>query len=492
MVSAYGRSIDDFRPLSPPEQRLADAAKRGEPLELDAVVPKDSRPDNTIRSAFVRFLVLGGDGETPVHEAGISLKGATLTGDLSFAACSGCRPLELSHCSIGGAIALDGATMQTVSLAGSQVAGGISGDGAQIKGDLFLADGFRSASPVRMVGAKIDGDFEGSNGVFCGSREALLLDNSVIGANLNLVGANCTGAVRLNGIDVKGDADFTRIVISGRPIHDLDLSGAAIALAMHRAAIGGRLYLLHLSQVQGQIRLIYAHCVALADDDEMPAGLHLLLDGFTYDRLYQSSPTSAEMRIRWLERGANVPTLGSQFRPQPASQLVKVLTEMGFEEDAKKVAIQREVWRRQRGNWRRHIRFFHKLYGVLTGYGYRPDWIIGYLIVDLAIASIVYAVVKSQNGIIPVEGKKNPVSFNAVLYSLDNGLPFINFGLSKEWRPNLVDSMESTVQKPLPGCILGIPAGWVARITIVLQTIFGWIGGIALLAFLNGLARRDK
>jgi hypothetical protein len=324
----------------------------------------------------------------------------------------------------------------------------------------------------------------------------LVLDGSVITGNLDLHEAECSGAVRMNAIDVKSDLDLTGIKITGGRVQNLfpkQPDNIPVAITLHRSAIAGRLFLLQLTLVRGQVRLLYAHCAALIDDNSLPDRYDLLLDGFTYDRLYDGPvPISVQARIGWLAKSMSAPGASSRFHPQPASQLVKVLTEMGFEEDAKKVAIQREIWRRERGNWHLFARLFHKLYGILTGYGYRPDWVIIYMAVDLVLASGIYYLAQTANGIIPVEGKKQPASFSAVLYSIDNGLPFLNFGLSKEWRPNFVDQMDSTVQRPAPGRILCIHAGWLARITIIVQTIFGWIGSIALLAFLNSLARRDR
>ena len=64
--------------------------------------------------------------------------------------------------------------------------------------------------------------------------------------------------------------------------------------------------------------------------------------------------------------------LSRDFKPQPWEQLVKVLREMGHDEDAKLVAIEKQDRLRRAGKIKWHTVPIHLLFGKLAGYGYRP------------------------------------------------------------------------------------------------------------------------
>jgi hypothetical protein len=171
MAAAYGRSLQDLGELSSLEERLKDKARRGEFLELGDIVPSEIAPEITIRALVIRFFVLGGDTENPVHERGVRLKGARVSGNLDLVACSGCRPVYLEKCFVDGKIILDGATTQTINLQGSYVTK-LTAESAQIKGDLLLRDGFRSMNAVEISTAKIEGILKLGKASFAGRTTA--------------------------------------------------------------------------------------------------------------------------------------------------------------------------------------------------------------------------------------------------------------------------------------------------------------------------------
>src|SRR5262245_57054998 len=85
----HGRSREDFGPLRPAELGLADAVRLGQwygASELDWHDEDDLkklREDDAfhVRASFLRFLALGGDADTPVHEKGVRLYGAFIVAD---------------------------------------------------------------------------------------------------------------------------------------------------------------------------------------------------------------------------------------------------------------------------------------------------------------------------------------------------------------------------------------------------------------------------
>ncbi len=75
-IRVHGRSLTDFGELTEAERKLLKDARLGEECDLGSKPPKTPTPQNTIRPSFLRFLLLGGDAENPVHERGIKLSGA--------------------------------------------------------------------------------------------------------------------------------------------------------------------------------------------------------------------------------------------------------------------------------------------------------------------------------------------------------------------------------------------------------------------------------
>ncbi len=80
-----GRWLGDFSPLKPAERKLIAACAAGGGCEFnDGKRPDEAKPAYTIRAALIRFLALGGDTEHPVHEHGVRLAGAWISGPLDL------------------------------------------------------------------------------------------------------------------------------------------------------------------------------------------------------------------------------------------------------------------------------------------------------------------------------------------------------------------------------------------------------------------------
>jgi hypothetical protein len=75
-----GRSLDDFLPLRPGEERLLQACRVGEEAKLGDSPPELCIDDNRIRGSFLRFLALGGDDQASIHEHGVQIRGAWIAG----------------------------------------------------------------------------------------------------------------------------------------------------------------------------------------------------------------------------------------------------------------------------------------------------------------------------------------------------------------------------------------------------------------------------
>src|SRR5262249_20355546 len=112
------------------------------------------------------------------------------------------------------------------------------------------------------------------------------------------------------------------------------------ALSCDGARVTGGVYLRDGFRAEGTVDLSSAYAQDLADDDVArgkAGATRLVLDGFTYERLSRGAPTDAKTRTAWLRR-QRPDHLSTDFRPQPFEQLAKVLTAMGHDGDARRIA----------------------------------------------------------------------------------------------------------------------------------------------------------
>jgi hypothetical protein len=85
--------LDGEGKLLPAENELLRACAFGEPAVIGTERPSQMTPQNHIRSAFLRFLVLGGDDTVPIHEKGVHVAGAWIDGHIDLEACRATTPV---------------------------------------------------------------------------------------------------------------------------------------------------------------------------------------------------------------------------------------------------------------------------------------------------------------------------------------------------------------------------------------------------------------
>jgi hypothetical protein len=81
---AHGRSLGDFEPLLPGEQCLLLICRQGVGHSFGTGCPRCVATWPRVRVTFMRFLLLGGDEQAPVHERGVCLWGALVDGALDL------------------------------------------------------------------------------------------------------------------------------------------------------------------------------------------------------------------------------------------------------------------------------------------------------------------------------------------------------------------------------------------------------------------------
>ncbi len=439
VVKPVGRTLTEFEPLRPAERALLEACRTGEVAPIGDQPPDKSTDENRIRAAFLRFLVLGGDANAPIHEHGVQLTGAWIEGkfdlkgscapySLALLRCAFDAELVLRDATIAGGLSLSGSRAPgiqgdrlvcqsgvflrnitasgAVRLGGAQIGGDISCSGAKldgkkgdalsadravVKGGVFLNEGFTANGAVRLLGAQIGGNLECTGAKLDGKEgDALSADGAVVKGHVFLnEGFAATGAVRLLGAQIGGSISFSGATLDGKE---------GRALSADHAVVAGALFFRRLKQPVNGISLASVRVGQLVDD-AASWGERLVLDGFTYDALAGGAPTDTPSRLAWLERQrpSHWGTVqgGADFRPQPWQQLISVLRAMGHEEEARQVAIAREEHLRSIGKigqtpptWGRPRAFVYRsatrgsywLFGLLAAYGYRPIRVVGWLL----------------------------------------------------------------------------------------------------------------
>jgi len=187
----------------------------------------------------------------------------------------------------------------------------------------------------------------------------------------------------------------------------------------------------------------------------------------------------------WKDRRHSIAESGRRnlFRPQPYTQLAKVLRDSGHLADAREILITRERHRRTYGGMNFFARPFHCLFGLAVAYGYRWWQAFAWLLVFVALGTSIFHLGR-QNGLMVPSRERVYMSqeykrdhllpaeyprFNSFVYAFDTFVPVVDLHQEAYWRPLTTD-----------------PWGRKLRVYLWCHVIFGWALTAALVA---GLAR---
>ncbi len=331
----------------------------------------------SVRAEVIYALAVGTNPAWPVHAKGVRIRGAKIVGALDFEAATLRCPLALLGCYIAEPVTLRGATIPALYLNGSHLPG-LSADGVNVRGDVFLRKGFTAAGEVRLLGAQIGGQLACVGGSFSNQNgPALSADRVNVRGNVFLRGGfTAAGEVRLIGAQIGGDlsCDGGSFTNQNGP-----------ALLMQRATVEGTFFMRELAGAPvGRVDLMGAKVGILCDDAKSwPAKDYLALDGFVYEAIAPGSPISAKERIEWFGRQ-------EKFRPQPYEQLIRVLRNMGHEREARKIAIAKQKALRKSGALGGLGKAWNYLVGGVVGHGYRPILALGWLASFVLLATMLF------------------------------------------------------------------------------------------------------
>jgi len=397
---------------------------------------------------------------------------------------------------------LDGSSLPGLQAERLEARGGVSLRGAALHGEVRLP-GSRLGGNLSLDGAAIS----------CPGSSALLADGIEV------------RSVELRGAVIAGETRMTSARIDG----DLDLTGARLshpdgeALHLNRTLVRGGFFLRGGAEIKGALDLTGASIDTLHDDEaSWPNSGDLLLNRCLYNALI-GGPVDARRRLAWLAR-QSPERWGEDFWPQPYEQLAYVFQEMGHDEDARTVLVEKErlqrAARRARTSgqlWRLLLHVKDTLLGVTLGYGRKPLLSFAWLSLFWSLGVAVFALAQAQSAIKPnssvvlrssewtmcgvarseermltagpAAGRAGPgqtqlhcflaqpeassyPAFNAWMYSLDTLFPVLEIGQKEYWRPDPAK-----------------PWGPFAMGYFYFQAVVGWALSLLAIAGFSGLVR---
>lgn len=505
--------------LTAAECKLLAECGAGEGVIIGTSVPGENTPDKTIRAGIIRYLMLGGCRALRPHEKGVRISGAHIPDALDLQGCDSDLNLVLLRCRLSAPLTLMDARLRGVILTGSHCLGkdnagrAIIADRLKTTGGVFLSGGFRAEGAVRLLGAEIGGNLACDGATLVHKDGAALLGDGLktTGGVFLGGGFRAEGSVRLLGAEIGGDL----ACVGGEFECEKE---TYTALQADNARIGGTLFWRDAARARGVVNLTRATVSALNDERACwPKGMEL--NGFTYGSI-SGGPVDADARLDWLARSD---ALQEDFQPQPYQQLAKVLREMGHEDDARIVLMEKE--RRQRTSGREALR--RELDGIgitaraqialskvrqtlsdkIIGFGYRPFRAIWTLLFLTVIGWALFAQTWAVGNFAPnsdvilisdswaaQQQADNPAqawldakrardghgvgedyeTFLSLAYAADVVIPIIDFGQEAAWAPTTEGWW---------GAI-----AWVARWVLKL---LGWIAAALGAAAVTGVVRRD-
>jgi len=295
------------------EERLLLEVQKGEVIDYSSDDSADNDPGNaeewgderTISASAIAWLCTDRVVASRVTHKGIQVRGVKVVEslDLSFADVS--FPLGLSGCAFTGSLSLPQSCIKELALEGSRMQN-IAADGMDVKGSVFLSDGFKAEGEVCLVGATIGGVLDCSAGQFINPD----------GAALNASGMDVKGGVFLrNGFKAEGKVRLLGATIGGQlncsEGRFIDPEGNA--LNADRMVVKGSVFLRNGFKAEGKVRLLGATIGGQLDcsDSEFinPDGDALSADGMEVKGdVFLSDGFKAKGRVRLL--GA---TIGGQL-----------------------------------------------------------------------------------------------------------------------------------------------------------------------------------
>ena len=200
------------------EEKLLKAIVAGEVADYQVKSPKLDNPakaeswgEEWILSAeFIEWLCTDVEAFQYFTNHGLQVCGAKISGELNLEFVKFESLLYFTKCVFTEKIILRGAKVEEIKFSGSHVVG-IDADLIEVRGNLYLHNGFQSKGEVSIAGAIIGGQLDCSQGHFSKTNkkgDALFADNIEVKADVFLSnGFKAEGRVTLSGATIDGKLD---------------------------------------------------------------------------------------------------------------------------------------------------------------------------------------------------------------------------------------------------------------------------------------------
>ncbi|GFE64378.1 hypothetical protein [Litoreibacter roseus] len=521
--------LSDFEPFSVAEQRLIDEAEGENRTSIgDGDLPQSAQDDRIVRADLIRFILLDHCNDIRLHDKGIRLRGAWISGSLDLQGCDCSRDISFSNCKLAGPLNLVNAKVRGLYLSGC-TATDISADNTSFAGSVFIRSGSYVAGEISLAGARVSGDLQICDATLVSSGQ-----DAIFAPSLRVEGSVFLGNYPYSDTVTTLTAQGLLFFSSARIDHDFFVSNTAItlpdevigtpifgateehgrdmALSLARARIGGILYLQDNQITKGIVNLAGAEVARLKDEPEGPGAAYpIRLDGFKYGDFSRHADTNIRSRLDWLaRRPADMP-----FVAQPYEQLANVLITLGHRDDARMVLMTKETLLQAESRrmlavrgvsplWRGIAWLVDALLRWTIGYGYRPGRSLVVAIALIVALGLFFQktwnagdmapnsapILVSQGWIEATETyPQNPgaywaspgqagqdwETFNSFAYAADLVIPLVSLGQENAWSP-------STSRSPLGQ--IGWWLRWVAM-------AIGWIVTALGAAAITGVIRKD-
>ncbi len=356
-------------------------------------------------------------GAAKIH-GHVSLQGAEIARNLDLKGAEIANPLTPRADSFG--VALDGASLT--------IGGAALLQGANVKGELFLAD------------ARIGGYLAFGGGRFMNAGGwAIRAPNVRVGGNLTLKIEEGGFTPHGHKSVIEGGAKFDRAQIGGAlSWFNLELRGPGPdntkggVFSFADAQIAGPLQARGLVTHQdARIDASGARCAALDDDLKTgwgAEGARLDLEGFDYARI-EGRDERWRQRLAWLRR------MGGRFSPQPYTHVANVYARAGRREDARRILLAQHDQRTLLASAGPITWLLSSLFGVIAGYGLSPLRIVRALALFVAIGVAGVFVMNGQGALVTPQGRQCAGAVEPALYAIDVALPVIDLGQESRCAP---------------------------------------------------------
>jgi hypothetical protein len=506
---------------------------------------------------------------------GVRLLGARIGGDLDCSEGNFTNPPQVGIDSSGTAFAADGIDVRgyvffrkstssgEVRLLGAQIGGdldcnagtftnpprkglpssgrALSADRINVKGSIFLKDGFTARGEVRLLGAQVGGDLECDAGRFNNPPQKDLPGNgpAFLADRINVKGSaffrnrfTANGPASLIGAQIGGDLDCGTGDFINPAQKDVEGSGTGInaqriivkgavflgdgftadgAVNLFGTQIGGPFDCRNGNFQKATLNLTTASAGSLYDSglNDVPADSaadsgptiwpqrgELLLDSFVYGRISSKGRIDVTKRLDWLGLQPSAP-----FRPQPYLHLAKVLKDSGDSDGALRV---REKMEKLRRNSEKHgpiARLWSWIWSWilkgLIGYGYHPGRAVWWILLLSVSGWIVYC--HHAGAMVPTDkdackefkaGRLLPPhypAFSPLIYSVENSLPLVKLGQADKWQPD--PGPECSSPTSFLNCFTTLPR--FVLLFLRMQILIGWLLATFFVAAVSGIVHKE-